>query len=103
MIRINLAAKPATPRYVLVARRLAVVLGRAPLEKPAARLDRRVMREVLCGRCGPGENWREACPQCGGYVDRLIRPALRKRLDEHGKLTKRRIKEATKARAANAR
>src|SRR5687768_1231032 len=100
MILVNLLQKPVTPRYVIAFGRLVNFIAGVPTPRPSARIDTRVLRKVFCGGCGSGENWRESCPRCGGYVERLARPEMQKRLRRCGVATKRLMRELEKNRAA---
>jgi hypothetical protein len=87
MIRVNLLRNP-TPRPEVIFARLVRFIARVPAEKPAARLDRRIFRWVLCGEHGFGRNWRERCPECGGYAEPRLNPEMRTRLDRQRRKTK---------------
>jgi hypothetical protein len=78
VIRVNLHRPERRQRAAF--RLLKRFFERVPLEKPALRVDRRINRWVLCGEHGFGRNWREECPQCGGYVERVANPILANRM-----------------------
>lgn len=84
----------AEGRARAVARELATFIARVPAEeKNAERLDRRVFRWVLCGEHSFGRNYRETCPQCGGYAEPLRNHDMAKRLKKRKIATQKLMKQ----------
>ena len=66
------------------------------------RIDRRVARYVLCGQHGYVENFRDVCPECGGYAERRVNEVMRKRLTRARTAARKSISEAKKRRSSAA-
>jgi hypothetical protein len=100
MMRINLL-KPQLTRSAIVLRRVARAVP--PAEKPGERVDRRVMRTVICGSCGQGENWRDRCQWCDGEIVRALpNVAITRRLARCHRATAKSMRSLGAARATAA-
>lgn len=79
MIIVRLPDDPLTAKAAVVWMAVKEFFRAVPTAT-AERYDRRRFRWVLCGEHGFVRNFRERCPDCGGYAEPLRNHVMAKRL-----------------------